>query len=625
MKTVSDRYSKDFALTVGDFADCGWKEILASAEHKGYYSMYSAFNDAAKLAIDEGREVQGKTLRLLADVCSMALSPDSVNEPFKPMAVFNDHHKMIPDDLSESDTTVIAQIVNKIDDPWLKARLADLVWLVKSPREVKFALAAIDSYLSIPFETDLWRHGLLECWKRSIRLIRQLGKGAGDRLVNVETSLLEKFQSATSSDGFLCLELSNLLRENGLGKKYALEIASKLQAIASESNSGTRLDIAREYFRASSVWFKTAEEDAKSIEMKIAEAENWATQATNRISSGQPDHMVAAGCYEQAIQVYRTVPRAMRSEYHVDERIAGLQQRLNEAGEKSLDEMGVISTPVTDISELVKNVRDAVKGKTLPEALRTFANLPCSANAKELRESAIERLNANPLQALISATVMNHDGRVIAKRPGMSTDTTLSDDDNTCENEMVIHSTMVQHYSFHVNLAVQGYIWPAHEILLLEHRVRETDFITLASQSPIVPIGREMLFGKALFAGYDHDFIIALHLLVPQIEHMVRFHLKQAQVKTTNLDSNGIETENSLNTLMELSKTQEIFDENLYFEIKALFCDPFGSNLRNELAHGLLGDDECQSDYAIYAWWLGMKLVFNAFWNHLRNNAENEK
>ena len=625
MNMSSDPCPKVISPTVEDFVGSGWKEVLASTGCKGYRSMHSAFNDAAKAAIDEGRKAQGKILSLLAGACSMALSPNSVNEPFKPLWQSNGQRSILPEDLSDTDVTFFAHIVDNIDDPWLKARLADLVWLVKRPREVEFALAAIDSYLSIPFDTGLWGHGLLECWKRAICLIRQLGAGAGDRLVKVEVSLLEKFQTATSTDGFLCLKLSNLFKENDLGKKHALEIARKLESIALESNSGIRLDIAREYFRASSVWFKTAKEDAKSIEMKVAEAENWVTQATNRISSAEPSHMVAASCYEQAIQVYRTVPRAMRSEYHVDERIADLQQRLNEAGQKSLDEMGVISTPVTDISELVKNVRDAVRGKTLPEALRTFANLPCSVKTEELRESAIERLNAFPLQAFISATVMNHDGRVIAKRPGMSTNATLSDNDNTCENEMVIHSTMVQDYSYHVGLAVQGYIRPAHDILLLEHRIRETDFITLASQSPIVPVGRETLFGKALFAGYDHDFITALHLLVPQIEHMVRFHLKQAQVKTTNLDSNGIETENSLNTLMELSETQEIFGENLCFEIKALFCDPFGANLRNELAHGLLGDDECQSDYAIYAWWLGMKLVFNTFWNHLHNYAENEE
>ena len=133
-----------------------------------------------------------------------------------------------------------------------------------------------------------------------------------------------------------------------------------------------------------------------------------------------------------------------------------------------------------------------------------------------------------------------------------------------------------------------------------------------------MPIGRERLFGMALFAGYDYDFVTALHLLIPQIEHMVRFHLKSAGVKTTTLDSKGIETENGLSTLMDLPECKTIFGEDLTFEIQALFCDAFGPNLRNELAHGLLDDKACQTAYAVYAWWLGLKLVFNTFWNAAR-------
>ena len=76
---------------------------------------------------------------------------------------------------------------------------------------------------------------------------------------------------------------------------------------------------------------------------------------------------------------------------------------------------------------------------------------------------------------------------------------------------------------------------------------------------------------------------------------------------------------------MDLPQTEEIFGEDLSFEIKALFCDPFGPNLRNELAHGLLGDRACESTSAIYAWWFGLKLVFNTFWNASCSNAESKE
>ena len=73
---------------------------------------------------------------------------------------------------------------------------------------------------------------------------------------------------------------------------------------------------------------------------------------------------------------------------------------------------------------------------------------------------------------------------------------------------------------------------------------------------------------------------------------------------------------------MDLSETEKIFGENLSFEIKALLCDLSGPNLRNYLAHGLLDDQACQSAYAIYAWWFGLKLVCNSFWNAARQTDQ---
>ena len=75
---------------------------------------------------------------------------------------------------------------------------------------------------------------------------------------------------------------------------------------------------------------------------------------------------------------------------------------------------------------------------------------------------------------------------------------------------------------------------------------------------------------------------------------------------------------------MCLPEVEKIFGKDLSFEIKALFCDALGPNLRNELAHGLLDDDSFQSIQSIYAWWMGLRLVFNAFWNAARN-TESDK
>ena len=582
----NERKKKELVLTVEDFSSCGWKTVLAEADRKDYFSMFSAFSAAAKQATDENRQTHSKALRLLAKACSMILSPNSLNEPFKPST-----------DLSETDIAFFAEIADTIDDPWLKARLADLVWLKQS--EFRFALMAIDAYRAIPLSSETGLRDGDKCWERAIVLSLMLRGGARDRLAQIEASIIDIFKMG--GEDFFCLWLAELLKSKGLGKDHSTMIAEKLESLGREFKKKNDFNKAGQYFQVSADWFEMSADTAKSAEMKVEWAETSVKKATADRGS-----LVAVHFYDQAIQIYRSIPHSERAKYGVNERIAELRAHLSESGEQSLDEMGVISTPKMDISQIVEDARNAVKGKDLLEALKAFVNLDRGVNVKDLRERVIKR-SQNSISALFSSVSMSQDGRVISKHPGIN----VSPDDD----EIGIRSQMIQDYQIAVSLVVQWCIWPALEILLLEHRLQEADFINLARQSPIVPIGRERLFGKALYAGYDRDFVTALHILVPQIEHMVRLHLKARGVSTTNRNSNGIENENGLSTLMDLPETKKIFGENLSFEIKALFCDPVGANLRNELAHGLIDYEACYSPYSIYAWWLGLQLVFNAFWN----------
>lgn len=606
----SQRYANELTVTLKDFADSGWKKTLTGVAYDGYSSIWQAFSAAARTAIDEGRNEHGKVLWLLADACSMMLSPSSLNEPFKPVAVFHDRRSVIPDDLFEADIDFFASIVAEIDDIRLKARLADLVWLKQKPRDITFALVAIDAYCAIPLDAENWVRDGRECWARAISLSRMLKAGAGDRVVQMDASIITAFNGAEANDGFLGLWLADLLKSNGLGRDHKTVIAQKLEDLANAFDGEGDLHRSRECFSAAAEWFRLIPDESKAAEMTTAVAEGWVKEAIARTSTSSPSHMVAASFYENAIQIYRTIPRSERAVYQVDERIAELRSHLSDAGERSLGEMGLISTSGVDISQLVENARKSVSGRSATAALRAFANLHQGVKVDKMRESALERMRQHPLQSLFSATVMSHDGRVIAKRPAMSLGAEPSPDD-----EVGIRAEMVRDFGSLVSIIVQANIWPALEALLLEHRLCMEDFVGVAQESPIVPKDRAELFGRALFAGYDRDFVAALHLLIPQIEHMVRVHLKQAGAKTTNLDKDGIENENGLSTLMDLPEADVVFGKDLAFELRTLFCDAFGPNLRNELAHGLLSANACHSPYAIYAWWLGFRLVFNTWWN----------
>lgn len=615
----NERYQSDLAISLDDFITSGWKEVISPVSKEGYSAMWQALSSAAHSALEDERREHSKVLWLLADACSMMLSPSSLNEPFKPFAVFDDRRSIIPDDLLDSDIQFFAEIIDHVDDDWLKARLSDLVWLKIKPRHTVYALKAIDAYRSLSLNTETWIHGGRECWQRGIALALMLKKASGDRIQTIENEITTTLLNSKNSDGYLGLWLADLLKTNHLGKSEQINISFKLEEMAHEFDRKGDIHRARDYFSRSADWYKSIPNESKFAEMTMMVAENWVKQAVTVSSSESPSHMSAASFYENAIKIYRTIPRAERPIYQVDDRILELRTHLNNSGEKAIGEMGVIKTPGVDITPLIEKARKSVTGKTVQQALLAFVNLHRGINVESMREGTIERMQKFPLQFLFGATIFSQDGRVIAKRPSISLGKTLSDEDET-----TIRAEMIRDYGILVNLIVFGDIWPALEVLLREHRLCETDFIDLARNSPFIPIERANLIGKALFAGYERDYVTALHLLIPQVENLVRAHLKQAGAKTTNIDKDGIQNENGMSTLMDLPEAEQVFGKELTFEFKSLFCDSFGPNLRNELAHGLLDENGCNSPFAIYAWWLILKLTVIAWWNKSNPNIEHE-
>lgn len=614
------RYPADLLVTVEDFYACGWKEALQAIapDDFGYSALWTALSKAARSAMESDRRTHAKVLWLLADASSMMLRPSSLTAPFKPFAVFHDRRSALPEDFSEDDLSFFAELIEHIDHPLLKARLADLLWLVGKPRNVQHALAAIDSYRSIPLIPDIWIRDGQECWERALALALTLGKGSGDRIEDMLATMLDRLLSTSIQEPFFGVKLAKLLRSNRLAKRRGTEVAEKLEALALAFWQASDVFGARAYFEESALWFHWLGQQPKHAEMTVAQAETYVREAMFHTSGSAPSNMIANSLYEKAIQIYRDVPRKMRAAHRVEERVAELRTLQTQTGEQTLTEMGVIRSPGFDITELVEQARKATAGKEPIEALRSLANIHPVEQVDNLRDNVIERMRQFPLQWIFASTTYSRDGRVIAKRPAMNMlGAELSDSD-----ERTIQASMIRDYGMFLGITVQSAILPALEVLRQEHRLREVDFVELSRLSPIVPNGRAILFGKALFAGYDGDFVTALHLLVPQIEHMVRTHLKQAGALTTTLDAEGIETENGLSTLVALPETEDVFGKDLVFELKALFCDPFGNNLRNELAHGLLDDGDCRSAASIYAWWLGLKLVFNTWWNSRAANAQ---
>ncbi len=340
----------------------------------------------------------------MGEACSMMLVPDRFTNPFDPVFVGSGGRSTIAEDFTESEIEYFAELIDTIERPLLKARLADLVWDRKTPRDVKFALAAIDSYTKLPLDADTWFSGKEQCWQRAIILCRMIGAKAGNRLNQIESQFLKVLKSASTEDSFFSIRLADTLRTNGLAEDQASSVAVKLESLAHDFEVKAEFHASGSLCNAAVRWFRDTGDNAKSTDMTVAEAESLEKEANARLSTDCPSHGVAASLLENAVQVYRSIPRACRDRHQVDERIADLQSRISEYGKLALEEMATVTGPATDLRDLAKQAREAVSDKPVDEALRAFISL-FGVDAEQLRKSAEQDLARSSILALIPKVI----------------------------------------------------------------------------------------------------------------------------------------------------------------------------------------------------------------------------
>lgn len=616
-KKNSLSYSKgrvSLIWSIDQFKNIDFSAIERRASMPDITFYHLEMQTESKQVAEEGKAELSEILGFLSSICSMMLSPESTNEPYKPFAVFHDRRSLIPEDITPDQLEFMEEIFPFIGQSWLKARVGDLLWLLGKPKNPAHARDVIDAYINQEINPNSWLHGVDKGYERAMRLALQLKDV--DRQNEIQRVLLEAFDQEHGVNDHLNLSIARLLNRVGKDKANQNKIADRIITLGeSVKNSGQYHECMPHFEHAAKlkkILGKT--EDEVGCYIHIAEA--YELLAQERLSSENPSNLAANTFYNDAIQAYRSVPTQHREQYSVDEKIVQLMKKLAETGRASLDEMTLISTGDIDISELVEQARSHVAGReSLGVAIRCFVGLSRPDPLAQIKTVAENIMKESLLSTIFGSTQMAADGRVVAKTPGAD----FSDQDN----EAALHHKMVEHFKMGVQLTVQGKILPALEVLLSEQTVAKQAIAGVCAYSKLVAEDRISLMTEALWLGFEWDFSTAIYLLCPQFEHIVRTKLKALGVKTSNLDSNGIEQENGLSSLFDLAETKTIFGEDLFFELKSIFTDSLGYNLRNEVAHGLLDDNSSRSSASIYAWWLILRIIVLSIYDQNTADAEN--
>jgi len=335
-------------------------------------------------------------------------------------------------------------------------------------------------------------------------------------------------------------------------------------------------------------------DDDLALEAERRAAETLVVEAEERASGPNGSFLAAAGFLKEGIEALRRarIPR---------ERIDELKVRLAEYQHNSLSEMQSFETSV-DISEMVAGARDHVKGRNFFEALQRFALGHPLIDVEQLREEVIQNANDFPMQHLFAGSMVDEEGRSTVELPTLF-HVEGEEAEDAIEPEMFAHAA-----KFIWGIRMSSFIDPARLQILNEHHPSLRNLAFLVRNNPFVPPGHEGVFLRGIHAGFHDDFLVAAHLLVPQIENSMRHVLTGNGVDVSNLMADGTQPVKILGPLFDLEETKQIFGDSLCFELRGLLIQKPGCDFRNRVAHGFVSEAECYGAAAVNLWWLVLRL-----------------
>jgi hypothetical protein len=383
-----------------------------------------------------------------------------------------------------------------------------------------------------------------------------------------------------------------MLRVGGVGEPS--EFATLASSIAAAAQAKGDTGKAQAYWEVEAEWQKRAKNSAAEQKARSAAAEASVTKAKNRAQGPGASFMAAASLLSEAIE-------ALRQAGAPKERVGELRRLLNDWQQRSRSEFQTFSTGV-DISQLVADARNHVRASDVRQAILKLAFGRGLTDPKKLKDEVVKAANEAPLSHLIGQVMVDDQGRTTARREGLL-NLKGEELEKALEAEAFSHAS---HYNW--PLRVDAFIEPARLQILNDHKPTFQDLIFIVRNNPFVPDGHQGIFLRGLHAGFHGDFLVASHLLTPQIENSLRYVLESHGVDVSNLMSDGTQPVKVLKAIFGMAETKQIFGEALCFELRGCLIEKTGYDFRNRVAHGFVHEGECYSHGGVTVWWLVLRI-----------------
>jgi hypothetical protein len=596
----ADSLGPGFGVTANDVRAYDWQALVAGAPSRECQAYCDALGRQAATLKETADERGSRVFRLLSAVASFWPNYDDNAVPYRPWKVWDGKRSAVPEDLTPADLAALTGILAEIRDAEFRARVADVLWICP-PKNYKAAQAAVDAYIESASTLEIG-----EFWSPSaerLQRARQIGAQIGRLQAFHQKAIQAIEETITRHEAtevtLRCARLMHMLLGDGVGdaKRYAQlseTLALKMEAIPN-------WHFAREYWQLQGGWNAKGgkQEEARLAQLKIANT--YVKLAEGFTTAAQPSYLGASHWMAKAVHTLR--------EAQADPvEIENAHQRLLDFQKRGMSEMQTIRIPRegSDLEEKLeqsaKAAAELIKGHVFEEAILRLAYVSDPSRPTELRKRIESNEDGGVFTQIFGASTVRTDGQISDTKPP------LDSDDPKDREEAVVKEMYSQARTIDWPARVQFLIEPARQQLIAEHPARRVDLLFLVQDNPFIPLGREGLFLRGLHAGLHGDIVLALHVLLPQVENSIREIFTAHGVITSKLESDATQDERDLGWMLTRPEMAKIFGEGMAFDLRGLLVERFGLNLRNDIAHGLLAEPQMITPGAMYAWWLVLRL-----------------
>lgn len=505
---------------------------------------------------------------------ALSMAYDTQEDCYTPMLVLNDGRRSFGmEDLDERGTAIIEEALPLFEPFWIRAQLADILWLKTGDH--RYAQTAAFANLSL-FDASYDPEDWVSCFhaaRRAFQIAIKLGRNHAVFLAAL-VKIDEVLRKADGTDPlFLSLNLIEMVApyaDKDRLQRY-LSLSQKLFAQAKAGGIASE-HVVQAAYRVYADLLHRANRDREIRTLKLELVEYYEALADGL--AGRP--LEAAQMLQKAYNLY--------DKKQDRERCLQLRGKLKQVQQDRLNSMASIPLEF-DAAPIQKIIEELFHGLSRQEAILTFGEIATLYKVDEVRQGVLTDHRRNVFSSLFSKRFIDEEGRLVKILPPL-------DLQNPQKDEALLREHMVHFVVEQRGLDEAVCLWYAYHKVQERGAVAPEDLSFLIDQNALIPEERKAIIKTGLQLGLNGELYASLHILLPQTENLLRELVKMCGDAPTYLKEDGTEDVKPLSQLFDSQKLKEAYDEDLLFTWKTLLDERGGPNLRNEIAHGVLSPEQ---------------------------------